>query len=57
MTSGIYQIKNKRNGKLYIGSSKRIEARIDKHKRMLRSNYHSNIHLQRSYNRESCEGR
>lgn len=33
MTSGVYQIKNLTNGKIYIGSSKNIELRFNQHKK------------------------
>lgn len=49
MTSGIYAIKNKINGKIYIGSSSNIETRFKRHKRELKKGNHHNAHLQRSY--------
>lgn len=53
MKSGIYKIVNILNGKFYVGSSKNIEVRWGKHLQKLRSNKHPNIHLQRSYNKDS----
>lgn len=47
---GIYCIKNKINGKVYIGSSKNIDKRWKKHKYCLAGGYHENEHLQNSYN-------
>jgi len=51
MVSGIYQIKNLVNGKVYIGSSVNIEGRWKEHKRDLKQNKHHNIYLQNSYNK------
>lgn len=51
MNSGIYKIQNKLNGKIYIGSSKNITKRIQRHKRILKSGDHHNVYLQRSYNK------
>jgi group I intron endonuclease len=49
--SGIYQIVNQKNGKIYIGSSKNIIRRWYFHKYALRHNRHHCIHLQRSWNK------
>lgn len=46
MSSGIYQIENKINSKVYIGSSNNIKRRWQKHKALLRHNKHPNSHLQ-----------
>ena len=51
MVSGIYIIKNKINGKFYIGSTKNIKKRFSTHKSKLNHNNHDNLHLQRSYNK------
>jgi group I intron endonuclease len=51
MTSGIYQIINTTNGKIYIGSSKNIEQRWWAHRSKLRANKHHNPHLQNAYNK------
>jgi group I intron endonuclease len=50
-TLGIYQIKNELDGKFYIGSSCDIKRRISTHKYFLRNNSHSNLHLQRAWNK------
>ena len=50
MQSGIYQIRNKINNKIYIGSSTRIRERFNNHKSKLRRNIHANPHLQSSWN-------
>ena len=49
-TTGIYKIENLENGKVYIGSSKNIEARFRVHKYRLRHDKHHSPHLQKSYN-------
>jgi group I intron endonuclease len=50
-TSGIYQIKNLINGKIYIGSSISVKRRFNEHKKLLRNNKHKNNHLQLSWNK------
>jgi len=50
MSIGIYEIKNSKNGKTYIGSSKNIEKRFKRHLNELSKNKHHNIHLQRAWN-------
>lgn len=49
--SGIYQIKNTVNGKIYIGSSCNIKQRWRRHKKDLRKNIHHSCYLQRAYNK------
>lgn len=49
MTTGIYKILNKINGKIYIGSTVNIEARWRRHKHDLNKNQHHNILLQRAW--------
>jgi len=46
---GIYEIRNIKNGKFYIGSSKSIYKRWVQHKRELKKGTHHNAYLQRSY--------
>lgn len=41
-TSGIYVITNLKNNKKYVGSSKDIRTRLDRHFRDLRNNRHYN---------------
>ncbi len=55
MTSGIYCIENKVNGKKYIGSSDNIEDRWIHHRSKLKTKSHSNNHLQRAYNKHGIE--
>lgn len=49
MTSGIYCIKNVKNGKLYIGQAVDIEKRWYHHKNRLNVGNHANVHLQRAW--------
>lgn len=51
MTTGIYAILNKVNGKRYIGSSKNMKRRWCSHSSNLRLNRHRNIYLQRAWNK------
>jgi group I intron endonuclease len=51
IASGIYQIKNLVNGKVYIGSSVNIKARWNTHKSSLRKNLHHSPALQRAWNK------
>lgn len=48
---GIYCIKNIINNKVYIGKSKNIPERWEKHLYALKSNTHPNFHLQSSFNK------
>jgi hypothetical protein len=51
--SGVYQIKNKENNKVYIGStSTKFSRRLTSHIRDLLKNRHHSIHLQNSYNKD-----
>jgi group I intron endonuclease len=47
--SGIYQIKNLINNKIYIGSTINLKQRFNDHKKLLRHNKHPNKHLQSSW--------
>jgi len=49
--SGIYMILNTINDKYYIGSAINLSKRRSNHFSDLRRNVHSNIHLQRAYNK------
>jgi group I intron endonuclease len=51
MTSGVYQIKNLVNGKVYIGSSATIKKRWREHKKLLRRRKHHNRYLQHAWNK------
>jgi len=48
---GIYWIRNKIDGKYYIGSSIDIERRWNQHKQDLRADDHLNSHLQNAWNK------
>ena len=43
-------ILNKINDKKYIGSSNNVQSRLTQHNWLLRTNKHSNIYLQNSFN-------
>lgn len=49
--SGVYKITNIESGRFYIGSSKEIETRFTDHKNDLKKNNHTNVILQRSWNK------
>lgn len=55
MKSGVYLIKNKINGKMYVGSSIKLGIRMGQHKSALSRNDHGNMHLQRAYNKYGKE--
>jgi group I intron endonuclease len=48
--SGIYEIRNIQNGKVYIGQAARLNARAQQHENALKLNKHSNKHLQAAWN-------
>lgn len=50
MLGGIYKIENVTNGKIYIGQSKHVHARLKEHKSSLKRRYHTNKALQSDYN-------
>lgn len=52
---GVYEIQNKTNGKIYIGSSVDVWHRWYRHKNNLNQNKHANIYLQRSWNKHGEE--
>jgi group I intron endonuclease len=52
---GVYLIKNKINGKIYIGSSNNIRKRWNEHKNDLRNDEHHSKHLQKSYKKYGIE--
>lgn len=55
MESGIYIIRNIRNGKCYIGQTNNLKARWIKHKNFLKNNKHHNRHLQAAWNKYGAE--
>ena len=52
---GIYTITNLIDGKFYVGYSKNIYKRINKHRCILKLNKHENQHLQNAYNLDGVE--
>ena len=52
---GIYTITNLIDGKIYVGYSKNIHKRINKHRCILKLNKHENQHLQNAYNLDGVE--
>jgi group I intron endonuclease len=50
MITGIYQIRNKVNSKVYVGQAKDILWRFTRHKSDLKRKDHSNEHLQSAFN-------
>lgn len=53
--SGIYKITNTVTGDFYIGSSVNLYNRIKKHRYSLIGNYHTNSHLQNSWNKHGTD--
>lgn len=53
MTSGVYQIRNLRNEKRYLGSAgtRGVERRLREHRNLLLRGRHHSIHLQRAWNK------
>jgi len=50
--TGVYAIRNRKNGKLYIGSTgKSLSGRIKGHRKGLNSGEHGNRYLQRAWNK------
>ena len=55
MTMGIYQITNRVNGKMYIGSAKCLKERWQEHRKQLINNSHHSLHLQRAWNKHGSD--
>ena len=53
--SGVYQIRNLVNNKIYIGSSKNIKKRFSEHKQNLKNGTHSNKLLLKDYKTHGLE--
>lgn len=51
MTSGIYVIRCKSTGKVYVGSSKNIKLRWRQHRQQLKAGTHHSIKLQRAWDK------
>ena len=52
LKSGVYQIRNLINGKVYIGSAKEFKERGRSHLRSLQNQKHHNKHLQAAFNKD-----
>lgn len=50
-TAGIYAIRHCESGKLYVGSSINLRARLSRHRTNLRGMMHGNKHLQNAWNK------
>jgi len=48
---GVYQIKNRVNGKVFIGSSKNLPGKFNSHRFQLKQGSHMNRALQKEYTR------
>ena len=55
MTTGIYAITNRLNGKVYIGAAVDVEKRWRSHKALLKQNKHHSQHLQNAWNSQKGE--
>jgi group I intron endonuclease len=53
--SGIYQIRNLVNNKIYVGSTENFGIRKKRHFYQLKKGNHTNIHLQNAYNKYGKE--
>ena len=53
--SGIYQIRNIANGKVYVGSAAKFSRRFNDHKRKLNNGRHHSIKLQNAWNKNGAE--
>ncbi|MEZ5560418.1 MAG: GIY-YIG nuclease family protein [Pseudomonadales bacterium] len=50
-TVGVYVIRNTRNGKCYVGASRDVRARLNRHQRDLKANGERVLALQEDWNR------
>ncbi len=48
--SGVYQVKNLKNGRVLLGSSLNLEGPLNRHRFMLKINSHPNKELQQDWN-------
>ncbi|MGB8657997.1 MAG: GIY-YIG nuclease family protein [Candidatus Zixiibacteriota bacterium] len=53
---GIYQIKNMKNGKIYIGSAKDLRGKINSNKFQLKNGLHLNKEMQKDFSEIGEEG-
>lgn len=54
-SSGVYQIRNLNNGRVYIGSAKCFQVRYSQHVKSLEKGTHHNKHLQSAFNKQGAE--
>jgi group I intron endonuclease len=55
MSSGVYQIRNKVSGLVYVGSSTNIERRWVRHRKMLNGGVHDNKHLNSAWTKYGAD--
>ena len=55
MTAGVYIIRNKANGKVYVGSANNVSRRLIEHRTRLKCGTHANEHLLRAYRKYGVE--
>jgi group I intron endonuclease len=53
--SGVYVIRNRVNGKSYVGSSNHVLPRFSDHRKRLRNGNHHSVKLQRSWDKNGAE--
>ncbi len=53
--AGIYKIVHVHSGKCYVGQSQNLQKRLKEHFRLLRTQKHPNIKLQRTFNRDGAD--
>ncbi|MBN2426606.1 MAG: GIY-YIG nuclease family protein [Calditrichaceae bacterium] len=47
---GIYVIKNKKNGKIFIGGAKNLQGKLNSHRFQLKNGLHPNKEMQKDFN-------
>ncbi|NDC89875.1 MAG: hypothetical protein EB075_13955 [Bacteroidetes bacterium] len=52
MMKAIYEIRNNKNGKIYIGSTKNLRKRWKEHRSLLNNGKHHSRHLQSAWNKD-----
>ncbi|MGE5479491.1 MAG: GIY-YIG nuclease family protein [Chloroflexota bacterium] len=52
---GVFMIKNKNSGLVFLGSSLNLKSVLDKHKMLLSAKMHMNSRLQRDWNESGAE--
>jgi len=54
--SGVFQVKNVINGKVFLGSSLNLDGSLNKHRFMLKIGSHTNKELQKDWNEFGADG-